>query len=267
MPELPEITNLAQQMDEHLRGKTFSNLEIIQPKCLNIPVDEFAAALTGAVIQQVANRGKWILTETDRGWLLLNLGMGGEIFLTNRSSLPEKRRLIFDFSDRTCLSVNFWWFGYAHYAPPNGLSQHEMVGKLGPNALDVSQEDLKKILSGRRGNLKSLLLDQSRIAGIGNAYIHDILFMARLHPLRKVESLSDEEIHALHQGIYNGLHPSLVKGGAFYETDLFGKKGGFLVDDIVIGYRESQPCPNCGTAIQKIKTGGTSSFICPTCQV
>jgi formamidopyrimidine-DNA glycosylase len=266
MPELPEITNLARQVKTHLTGKTISGIEVIQPKSLNIPEAEFCAVLTGAQIVDASNRGKWIVIETTRGWLLINLGMGGELLLTSRAQLPEKRRLIFDFSDGSCISVNFWWFGYAHYAAPGALERHEMVGRLGPNALDLSPADLRSLMAGRRGTVKSFLLDQSRIAGIGNSYIHDILFLARLHPLRKLDSLNDEEYHALAEGIRDVLLTSLEKGGAFYEVDLFGEKGRSSMEDIRIGYREGQPCPRCGTPIVKIKTGSTSSFICPTCQ-
>jgi formamidopyrimidine-DNA glycosylase len=110
------------------------------------------------------------------------------------------------------------------------------------------------------------LLNQSRIAGIGNAYIHDILFLARLHPLRQVNTLTAAEVDALAEAIHAGLQPSIDKGGAFYEVGLDGKKGGFTADDILIGYKEGKPCPVCGTQIEKIKTGSTSSFICPHCQ-
>ena len=118
VPELPEITLLARQMNADLVGKTIVGVEVLQPKCLNISVEAFVDALTGARLLAVTNRGKWLFAETDRGWLLLNLGMGGEILLTSRAALPEKRRLIFDFTDGACLSVNFWWFGYAHYVRP-----------------------------------------------------------------------------------------------------------------------------------------------------
>ncbi len=266
MPELPEITHLAGQIKTHLRGKTIAGVEVLQPKCLNIPAEQFTSAMTGAEILDASNRGKWILIETTRGWFLLSLGMGGEVLLTNRAQLPEKRRLILDFTDGTCLSINFWWFGYAHYALPEALNQHETIGKLGPNALDLSAADVQALLKGRRGNIKSFLLDQKNIAGIGNAYVHDILYLAHLHPLRKIESLSPSEINCLAEAIRAGLEPSLAKGGTFYELDLFGQKGGFLAEDILIGYREGQPCPTCGTPIQKIKTGSTSSFICPSCQ-
>jgi formamidopyrimidine-DNA glycosylase len=266
MPELPEITKLARQIKAHLPGKTVAAVEVLQPKCLNLPVEAFTAALVGAEILDASSRGKWIQVETTRGWLLLNLGMGGEILLTSRAALPEKYRLIIDFTAGSCLAINFWWFGYVHYAAPNALNQHEMVGKLGPNATDLSAAELGQLLAGRRGAIKAFLLDQSRIAGIGNSYIHDILYLARLHPLRKIESLSPEDIERLAGAIHTVLDGSLAKGGAAYEQDLFGQKGGFTFEDILIGYREGQPCPECGAPIQKLKTGSTSSFICPHCQ-
>jgi formamidopyrimidine-DNA glycosylase len=266
MPELPEITKLAQQVKTHLVGKTIANIEVLQPKCLNMPVEAFCAALTGAQILDASNRGKWIVMETTRGWLLVNLGMGGELLLTTRAALPEKYRLIFDLTDGSCVSINFWWFGYVHYAAPDALERHEMVGKLGPNALDLDGSDLRNLMAGRRGTVKSFLLDQSRIAGIGNSYVHDILFLARLHPLRKIESLQEDDFHALARGIHDRLQSSLDKGGAFYEVDLFGQKGGFTMEELLVGYREGQPCPQCGTPIEKIKTGGTSGFLCPSCQ-
>ena len=141
-----------------------------------------------------------------------------------------------------------------------------MTAKLGPNALDVNADELKTMLKGRRGRIKSFLLNQSRIAGIGNAYVHDILFLAKLHPLRSIQTMSDAEIEELAKAIREGLQPSADKGGAFYEVNLYGEKGGFLFEDIMIGYREGEACPVCGTTIEKIKVGSTSSFICPSCQ-
>lgn len=266
MPEIPEIASRAREMNQALPGKKIVNIEVEQPKSLNVPVETFTAALTQAEIKTVTHRGKWLLVETTQGWLLLNMGMGGEILLVDRTHLPAKHRLIFDFADNSCLSINFWWFGYVHYAPLGQLELHEPTAKLGPNVLDLSEAEFTTLIKGQKGKLKAFLLDQSKVAGIGNAYIHDILFFAGLHPLHAVASLTDEEIHSLYAGIQKGLLPSLQKGGAFYEVSLFGEKGQFTMDDIVIGYREGQPCPTCQTPIIKIKTGGTSSFICPHCQ-
>jgi formamidopyrimidine-DNA glycosylase len=271
MPELPEIYARTNEIKTALVGKTITGIEILQPKCLNIEPEAFQHALTGACIQDATFRGKWIQVETDRGHLLLNLGMGGEILLTTHAALPEKRCLIFDLDstsggEQPCLSINFWWFGYAHYAPPGGLDQHEMTAKLGTNVIDLSLEEFKDLLKGQRSRVKTFLLDQSKAAGIGNFYIHDILFRARNHPLRKIDSLQEDEIECLYHAVQEGLHSSMEVGGAFFELNLFGEKGGYTMESLQIGYQEGKPCPSCGTIIEKIKTGSTSSFICPECQ-
>jgi formamidopyrimidine-DNA glycosylase len=264
MPELPEIASRAREMNKALPGKTIKKIEVLQPKCLNVSVGSFTSALEGAKLKGTTYHGKWLFTETTKGYLLINMGMGGELLLVDSKSMPEKWRVAFHFKDRTTLSVNFWWFGYTHYAATP--EKHKMSAKLGPNAIDVTPAEFRELLSKRKGAVKSFLLNQERIAGIGNAYVHDILFLAGLHPLRKIDTLSDDEVEALWNGIQRGLKPALRKRGAFYERDLYGKKGGFKFEDILVGYREGQPCPTCGAKIVKIKTGSTASFICPKCQ-
>lgn len=266
MPELPEIASRAAEMRASLIGKQIAGVTVLQDKCLNLPVEKFSAAIKDVRIEDVTYRGKWIIASLSKGWLCINLGMGGEIILCDRSHLPKKHRVIIDFSDATCLSVNFWWFGYIHYSAIDPLQSHPMISKLGPNVLDISQADFEARLRSFRRQLKTVLLDQKVFAGIGNAYIHDILYLARLNPLRQCSSLSQAEIEALFAAVHQGLEPSLSKGGAFYESNLYGKPGGFTGDQIIIGYREGKPCPACGTTIEKIKTGSTSSFICPNCQ-
>ena len=266
MPEFPEIAVLAREMKTELVGRVFSRVDVLQPACLNMTKRAFVKALTGAKILDVTQRGKWLMVETTCGWLLLCLGMGGEILLVHPDHLPKKHRLVFYFEDGEALAVNFWWFGYAHYARPGKLGRHRMTAKLGPNALDLTPAELWQRLAKRRGQVKAFLLDQSKIAGIGNSYIHDILFLARLHPLRSIKSLTPADGERLAQAIHAGLEPSLEKGGSFYEVDLYGHKGKFSLDDILIGYKAGKPCPTCGTPIEKIKTGSTTGFICPRCQ-
>src|SRR5512133_1924318 len=104
MPELPEIASRTDEMNRELTGKVIQSIEVLQPKCLNLPADEFTLRLSGARFEQFRYRGKWIEGRTDKGWLLINMGMGGELLLVDRSHLPEKYRLIIDFTDATCLS-------------------------------------------------------------------------------------------------------------------------------------------------------------------
>ena len=266
MPELPEISSRAKEMQKELTGKTIKGIEVLQPKCLNVSKKKFTTALAGAKLLGTTYHGKWLFTDTTKGHLLINMGMGGELLLVDSKSMPEKWRIAFHFKDRTTLAINFWWFGYTHYVAEGKLDKHTMSAKLGPNAIDVTLAEFREMLQGRRGAVKSFLLNQERIAGIGNAYIHDILFLAGLHPLRIIDTFTDDEIEALWNGIQKGLKLSLRKRGAFYERDLYGKPGGFKMKDILVGYREGKPCPVCGEKVVKIKTGSTSSFICPKCQ-
>lgn len=266
MPELPEIACRAREMNEELVGRTIRSIDVLQPKCLNVPVDVFRAGLTGGKIVGVSHRGKWLFVETSKGHLLINMGMGGELLLARHDELPEKWRVRFGLDGDEALVVNFWWVGNTHYVEPGKLAEHRMTAGLGPNALDVAPEAFSELLAGRRGRVKSFLLDQSKIAGIGNAYVHDILFRARLHPLRTIPTLLASEVEALHRAIREELQRSIDVGSAWYEVDLHGRRGGFTADDLRVGYREGEPCPACGTAIEKIKTGSTSSFVCPRCQ-
>lgn len=266
MPELPEIASRVREMQGALVGKTICHVDIVQPRSLNLPPEEFVSSMNGASVCEVTRRGKWIQVVTNRGHLLINMGMGGELLLCDATHLPEKRRAVLHFTDTTRLAVNFWWFGHIHFVPTDQLAEHRLTANIGADALEISTKDLADLVARHRGPIKTLLLDQARIAGIGNAYIHDILFMARLHPLRPSNTLTGPEVFALLEAIHHGLIPSMELGGAFYETDLHGRPGRFTVDHIMVGYREGQPCPSCGETIVKIKTGSNSSFICPRCQ-
>jgi formamidopyrimidine-DNA glycosylase len=264
MPELPEITVFARHMRKELVGRTISGMEVFQPKCLNIPEAEFRTALTDAEILAITPHGKWLQIRTTRGWLLLNLGMGGEILLTIRDSLPDKVRLIFDLADGAALAVNFWWFGSAHYVKQ--LSDHPQVSTLGPDFMSLTVDDFRELLGGRSGGIKSFLLNQKRIAGIGNVYVQDPLFKAGLHPLRTIDTLSNEELETLYHAIWQTLQESIEHGGSHWEQNLYGEHGRWDSSFLLVAYREGEPCPNCGTAVEKIKTGSTHTHICPNCQ-
>jgi len=109
-------------------------------------------------------------------------------------------------------------------------------------------------------------MDQKNVSGIGNMYMHDILFKARLHPQKKISDMDGEEIKLLYNSIKDILNLSQEKGAFAYESDFFGQKGGYTMDYFLVGYRENQPCPVCGETIISIKTGSTTSYICPACQ-
>ena len=264
MPELPEIAVFARNMHQELAGRTITGVEVLQPKCLNLPEDDFAAAIQNTRILRVTSHGKWIQAELENGWLLFNLGMGGEILLTDRDHLPEKHRLILDLEDGASLAINFWWFGNVHYV--KSLADHKQVAGLGPDFMSLTLDDFRALLRGRRGGIKAFLLNQKQIAGIGNVYGQDPLFKSRIHPLRTINTLTGDEIEALYHAIRETLQESIDHGGSHWEQNLYGEHGKWDNSYFLVAYREGEPCPACGTPVKKIKTGSTSTHICPSCQ-
>ncbi|MGA2237782.1 MAG: DNA-formamidopyrimidine glycosylase family protein [Candidatus Bathyarchaeia archaeon] len=269
MPELPEITNLSMQMTEQLNGKRITDLDVTQPRCINMSVKKFQRIGTKTVRETKA-RGKWLFTNLDPDDnLLLNLGMGGDLlYHENNTTLPKKYQLRLTFDDKTGLTVTFSWFGYIHLASDKELPKHKMTNKLGISPLDreFTAEKLASLLSGRRGAIKSFLLNQKNVAGIGNVYVQDILFKARLHPLRMIPTLAEPEIEALHKSMQEVLNLSIRLGGLKYERDLYGRNGKYGPEYYLVAYKTGEPCPVCKTAIMKIRTGSTASYICPKCQ-
>jgi len=282
VPELPEILVWARQLGHELKGKTISAVETRQPKCLNVPPEDMTAFLTGRSVAGAYGRGKWIVVElAPDGHLLLNLGMGGDFHYdrpaapsarsgsSGNAGAPRKYQFRLGFADDSSLSIRFWWFGYVHAAPAGTLQDHEMTASLGPSPLDpgMTLERFRSMVAARpRRAVKSFILDQKIMAGIGNVYAQDSLWGAKLHPDRRLGSLSEVEVEALWTSIRDVLGRSVAKGGLAYERDFFGRPGGFGSDDFAVGYKEGQPCPRCGAAVVKTKTGPTSTYICPNCQ-
>lgn len=270
MAELPEIAKLAGQMRDTLQGKTVQAVALLQEKCANVPPEVFQKRIAGAKIDDVKYQGKWIVTSLDNGEnILLSLGMGADIlFAEDQRNEPEKYQVKVLFTDGSGYTVRFWWFGKFLL-----ISDTELESE--PNTKDIALdpfnpgftlEYFKELLKGKKTQVKAFLMNQRNIGGIGNMYMHDILFQARLHPQKKISDLGGEDIERLFHSITDILNLSQEKGSFFYESDFFGEKGGYTLDYFLVGYKENQPCPVCGEAIVSIKTGGSSTFICPVCQ-
>jgi formamidopyrimidine-DNA glycosylase len=270
MPELPEITLLAKQMNKELKGKKVAEIESKQPKNLNLPIHAFAKTIKGKVVAHVSSRGKWIFATLEPAhYLLINLGMNGDLlYFTPTKKPPEKYHFKLDFTDKTGFTLAFQWFGYIHLVAEKDLDKHKLTARLGINPTDknFTLEHFKQLLAKKKTGIKNFLLDQKNVAGIGNVYIQDTLFRARLHPNRKTNTLTEKEVEALYKAIKDTLNHAIKLGGLAYEKNFYGKHGRFTGDSFLVGYKTGKPCPNCKTPIQKIRTGTTASYICPKCQ-
>ena len=270
MAELPEIAKLAEQMRETLRGKTMQTLTLQQEKCANIPLGEFQKRIEGASIVDVRNRGKWIITTLSNSEnILLSLGMGADIlFFENEKNQADKYQVKVLFRDGSGYTARFWWFGKYLLVSDNELAEEPNTKGIAMDPFDrgFTLDYFSSLLKGKKTQIKAFLMNQKNIGGIGNMYMHDILFKARLHPQKKISDMNGKDIGLLYNSIYKVLNLSREKGTFAYESDFFGQKGGFTTDYFLVGYKENQPCPACGETIISIKTGSTSSFICPDCQ-
>jgi formamidopyrimidine-DNA glycosylase len=270
MPELPDIHVLARSLDEALAGETIAAAVVNQPRCLNLTPEAFCCAVGDRRVDGARQRGKWALLGLDSGDILaLNLGMGGEVCLHGPDEEPDpaRERVVFRLASGRQLWLHFWWFGHVHLVPGGDLSAHPQLGRLGvePLAADFTPERLAALLSGRRGALKRYLLDQKVIAGIGNVYVQDILWHARLHPLRVAGALGEAEVRRLHAAIQHVLAEGIRWGGGPGEKDVWGRAGQYA-EHLQVGYQTGRPCPTCGTPVEELRVGSTTSYICPRCQ-
>lgn len=272
MAELPEILIIARQMDENLSGRELTGLDFRLDsdaiKGLSHPAAEFHARLTGRRLNRVRGHGKWLILEFKGQGpnLLIHPGMGMDLLDLSVETAKEPH-FIFHFSGPGGFSLRHWWFGKLTLAEPG--RELEAAGDLGPAPLtpEFTPEALAAMLDARpRRSLKALLMDQKTISGIGNVYAQDSCFRIRAHPKTKLARLTPDQRAGLHAAIEDTLRAALKLGVASFEMDYWGKNGGWGSEGFLVGYRTGEPCPVCGTTIEKIKTGATHHYICPHCQ-
>lgn len=261
MSELPEVAVLADQLKVLEETKIIS-VKIYQPKCLNITPELFTTTLVGSSFKEFKYKGKWLIMISDNYSLYLNYGMGADIIYSNREN-TNKQHLLIKFENGYFFTIR------VHFVAKFDLifkgESHKSYFD-GENANEISVEYFLKLAKGSRASVKSFILNQKNISGIGNFYQHDILFLSNTHPQTKISKLSTEQLTNLHTYIAKILNKSIsLKGDAYY-LDLYGIQGGFSKEYFLVAYKVNQPCPVCSTLIKKIKTGSSTSYICPTCQ-
>lgn len=275
MPELPEVETIKSGLVQTVKNKKITNVEIKLPKIIKgVSAKSFIDKVTGATIKNIERRAKnLIITLSNNFSLIIHLKLTGQLIYSNPDTAKDKHtHVIFTFEDKNELHYNdLRRFGYIVLAETNKIGQVKELADLGPEPLDKNFtlshfEDLLK--RKRRGKIKPILMDQKFIAGIGNLYADEILFYAKVHPLRDVSTLSENEISGIYDGIKEILPSAIKHRGSSVDNyvDVDGKKGGYVPFIKVYG-RKGEPCPRCKTPIERIKIGQRSAHFCPRCQV
>jgi len=290
MPELPEVETVVRGLRERIIGEVITAVEIYWPRTVagHAPAD-LAAGLVGAAVTGVSRRGKYaVISLGERGCLLVHLRMTGRL-LVEEPDEPEVRpsaegadtdppawegpaglarhtRVLWRFASGRRL--RFWdlrKFGRVLWAP----TPNEALAALGPEPLapDLTPAILGEMLHARRRQLKPLLLDQHFIAGLGNIYVDETLWEARIHPARRSDSLTDDEVARLHAAIVDVLRAA-VRGRGTTLRDYRGADNlpGDYQRALAVYGREGHPCRRCGHAIERIVIGNRGTRLCPICQ-
>jgi formamidopyrimidine-DNA glycosylase len=271
MPELPEVETIRRQLAPLVEGRRIARLEISDPRWSE-PLDPAAVrdAVEGRRVAALGRRGKYLLWElAGEVFLVMHLRMTGTLLADPPPGTPYSRvRIALDDGHelRFCDPRRF---GTGQLLLGGAALEAFLAARLGLEPLggELTGPRLRALARGRRAPVKAFLLDQRRIAGVGNIYADEALFRARVHPLRPAGALTGAQCEALAGAVRDALSAGLEAGGAtiddFRHAD--GASGGFQ-DEFLVHRREGMPCPACGTSIVKLVVGGRGTYVCERCQ-
>ncbi|MEW9676196.1 bifunctional DNA-formamidopyrimidine glycosylase/DNA-(apurinic or apyrimidinic site) lyase [Lentibacillus sp. L22] len=267
MPELPEMETYKTLLTQQIVGKKITEVIVNRNKSINMDSDEFIQKVLNQKVEAIERRAKYLLFHLENGsCLLLHLMLGGFMFYGKEEERPDRTvQVQLTFGDKHLYFIGLR-LGYLHLYSP------EVEGKLkdiGPEPLDVnfSLDTFIEALQQRRGKLKTTLVDQEFLAGVGNRYSDEIAWHAHVLPERHVNDLNDQERNRLFQSIRFILQRAIQYGG-YMEQPLFKDDtltGGY-VDNTYVYNREGEACKRCSTPIVKDKISSRKTFFCPICQ-
>lgn len=273
MPELPEVETIVRGLRARLPGRRVRAVTIRQPAILKTPPPLFIGCLLGAVVRHVQRFGKHILLRMGRRgqagsyWLMIHLGMTGQLVMepTALAARPHTHALLELEGGESLRYIDIRRFGRIQLTPGGGLPP-ELAG-LGPDPLEIGEEDFVNRVRSRAARMKSLLLDQRFLRGVGNIYADETLFRAGIHPATPGRRISPKRAKNLWRAMRQVLEEAIAYGGSSVSdyVDAAGQPGGFQFQHRVYG-RAGQPCVNCGTRLRRAIIAGRGTAWCPRCQ-
>ena len=273
MPEMPEVETICRSLRKHVEGKVIREVEVRLPRLIKWPSPEdFRAVLVGREIHSLERRAKYMLFHLTDGWVLVvHLRMTGRLFYRDSKTPADmSAKISFHLTDGDSLEYSDTrTLGTLYLLRENDLGRIYGLATLGPEPLSpqFTVEYMVAALAKRKGKLKTVLLDQSFIGGLGNIYVDESLARAGLHPERKANLLTESEIAILFQAINAVISKGICGGGTTLRDyrDGEGNRGSFQEELCVYG-RKGMPCPVCGTTIVRMEVAGRGTHYCPHCQ-
>lgn len=255
MPELPEVEAFARYFAKHALKKRVARVVVRDERVLGVRAETLSRALRGAAFREVRRHGKHLFADAGRQWLHLHFGMSGELTAhEDPKAAPRFARVIFVFSDRTCLAFeDMRLFGVVDLTP--SPEQYVEDHSLGPDPLTprFTPRVFSELARGRRGAVKSLLMSQDVIAGVGNLYADETLYQCGVHPRRSVADLSGADLRVLHRILRGVLRTAVER-----RIQDRGLPPRWLFDH----REEGKRCPQCGGSIQRTAVFGRTTYFC-----
>jgi formamidopyrimidine-DNA glycosylase len=271
VPELPEVETIRRQLAPHVEGRTIVQARILDPRWTRPdPPAAIEAELRGAVVERVTRAGKYLVWSLsgDR-FLIQHLRMTGTL-LYDPAVAPPHTHVILEFDDgHRLVYVDPRRFGTGHLVFGAAARDEYLATRIGiePMTPEFTAAHLRELARGRIAPVKAFVLDQRRIAGVGNIYADEALFRARIHPLRPAGRLTLADWERVREGIEEALRAGIEAKGAsiddFRHVD--GARGSFQ-DQFLVHRRAGEACPRCGQEIRKIVVGGRGTYVCERCQ-
>lgn len=273
MPELPEVETVRRTLEQLVLHKEIERVSVTWPKIIKKPseVEQFKDALVGQVIEGIGRRGKFLIIYTTDFALVSHLRMEGRYGLYSPDEEIDKHtHVVFYFTDKTQLRYrDVRKFGTMHLFKKGEEFEALPLSQLGPEPFseEFTIERLKHMLGKTERSIKTVLLDQKVVVGLGNIYVDEALFRAGIHPERSANSLTKKELIQLHHEIVQTLQEAVDKGGSTVRSyvNSQGQIGMFQLELFVYG-RKGEACKTCSSELERIVVGGRGTVFCPKCQ-
>ena len=269
MPELPETTVISEDVYALAGGKKVLQAAVFRPDVTNVGLEAFGEKLVGRTLLGTGRRGKVIILDFGEIIGAIHLMISGRVLRLDGWTKPDRTNTaVLEFEDGLVLAFTRLWLGYFNVYEPEEIESHPLISRLGPDPFsqEFTVEYLTEIF-GRKANIKGMLLDQSIIAGLGNIYVDEVLFAVGVHPTRRADTLTPQEIEKVFTATRDILGRAIELRGTTFDSyhDAFGETGKFQ-HHLRVFTRNGEPCPVCGTEISKLKVAGRGTHVCPTCQ-
>jgi len=272
LPELPEVTVISEDVAALAVGREVLRAAVFRPDVSNVEPVEFERRLVGRTLRATGRRGKIIVLNFGDVVGLVHLVISGRVLRLPEWREPDRMNTaVLEFGgegEPLVLAFTRLWLGYFDLYEPGEEEGHPLISRLGPDPFsdDFTVEYLAAAMD-RKASVKGLLLDQSVVAGLGNIYVDEILFSARVHPTRKANTLSRDEIQSIHAATRDILRRAIELRGTTFDSyhDAFGATGKYQ-PQLAVFTRTGEPCPRCGTKISKSRVAGRGTYTCPACQ-